>query len=670
MNIKIKREMNALDLLCVLKEIKPKVLNSYFNNAYHLAENFFLFKFRGEETLNLLFEAGKRIHLTKFDFEKPRMPSPLCTFIRKNFNRCRVVYVSQYDFDRVLTLKVATKKGDHSVMILELVGNGNLIVTDSSLVIRTALKRLKMRDRSILPGESYKFPPLRGFNPLEVQASAVLDFFKSFRGNVAQALTRALNLSGELAEEVCARANVDKSRKAKSLEISEVELILQEFSNIIDSIREGCLNPQIILDEDGNVVSVTPIDFKIYENFRAEYFETCNEALDEYFSRLAKYEEEELREKVRREVEGKFKAILEKQFERLSELESEALKYRGWADLIMSNLDLAQRAIDWVNGLVKSGASWGEVARHVSRIEDEFLAGVIDSFDPKGKVLYLRINGQVVPLSVQLSAAANASSFYDKAKGFLRRAERARAAIDEVRLKIESEVEQALKKAVVKPVKVIGVVRKRKWYENFRWFISSDGFLVVGGRDASQNEALVRKWMKPNDIFIHAEIHGGPAVIVKCEGKPVSEQTLREAAQLAVSYSRAWAVGLEAASAYWVYGSQVSKKPPSGEYLAKGAFMVYGKRNYLHDISLRIAVGVKFEEGVVQLLAGPPSAVSRFTSNFVVLAPGSLDRDVAAKKVKSLLLERCSEAAGEYLKKLSISDIASLMPKGGFRIIR
>jgi len=668
-NFKVKREMNALDLMCVAEELKPKLISSYFNNAYHLSENFFLFKFRGEETLNLVFEAGRRIHLTKFDFEKPRMPSPLCTFIRKNFNRMRVVELNQYDFDRVLIIKVNTKMDGHLLLILELVGNGNLIVADSSLRIRAALKRLRMRDRSLIPGELYAFPPLRGLNPLEAQKSAILESFKSFRGNVVQALTRLLNLSGELAEEVCARANIDRGRKAKLLSDDEVELILCEFLDMVNSIREGSLNPQIILDDDGSIVSVTPIDFKLYDGFKAEYFESFNEALDEYFSRLVKFEENELRAKVRREVEGKFKVILDRQLKRLSELESEALKFRVWADLIMRNLDLAQRAISLVNDLVRSGFSWGEVAERISEIEDEMLARAIIDFDPKSRMLYLKFGDEVLPLNVLKSAAANASAFYDEAKDLSRRAERARAAIEEVRLKIESEVEKALKKAVVKPVKVIGVVRKRKWYENFRWFISSDEFLVVGGRDASQNEALVRKWMKPDDIFIHADIHGGPAVIVKCEGKPVPNQTLMEAAQLAVSYSRAWTAGLEAASAYWVYGSQVSKRPPSGEYLARGAFMVYGKRNYLHDIPLRVAIGIKFEGDAAQLVAGPPSAIRKMASKFVVLAPGSISRDVAAKKVKHLLMDDCDEAVRACLKKLSISGIASFMPKGGFRIL-
>ena len=67
--------------------------------------------------------------------------------------------------------------------------------------------------------------------------------------------------------------------------------------------------------------------------------------------------------------------------------------------------------------------------------------------------------------------------------------------------------------------------------------------MIIGGRDADQNESLVRKLLEPNDIFVHADIHGASAVIVKCVGK-ISEKALREASVIAASFSKAWKQGL------------------------------------------------------------------------------------------------------------------------------
>jgi predicted ribosome quality control (RQC) complex YloA/Tae2 family protein len=41
------------------------------------------------------------------------------------------------------------------------------------------------------------------------------------------------------------------------------------------------------------------------------------------------------------------------------------------------------------------------------------------------------------------------------------------------------------------------VARKPHWFEKFRWFISSDGVVVVAGCDAQQNEQLVKRYMRP-----------------------------------------------------------------------------------------------------------------------------------------------------------------------------
>ena len=60
----------------------------------------------------------------------------------------------------------------------------------------------------------------------------------------------------------------------------------------------------------------------------------------------------------------------------------------------------------------------------------------------------------------------------------------------------------------------------REWYEKFRWFTSSDGFLVVAGKDTVSNEVLIKKYAKQEDVVFHAEISGAPFTVVKTEGKP------------------------------------------------------------------------------------------------------------------------------------------------------
>ena len=85
----------------------------------------------------------------------------------------------------------------------------------------------------------------------------------------------------------------------------------------------------------------------------------------------------------------------------------------------------------------------------------------------------------------------------------------------------------------LKPAEMIEALSKRKvemenkeWYEKFRWYISSDGFLVVAGKDTVSNEVLIKKYTIQEDVVFHAEITGSPFVVIKSEGRPISEQAL------------------------------------------------------------------------------------------------------------------------------------------------
>lgn len=668
--MKVKREMNALDLMCVVEELKAGFDDVYFVNVYQISPFHFIFKLRQRDSgsLNLIFEVGRRFHITNFDYEKPSLISSFCRFIRKNFNRARVVELSQYDFDRIIQLTVASRSMGELSLLLELVREGNLIIVDSSKRILSVLKPVRMRDRDLIPRTIYKYPPMRGLNPLTCSSSMLRDRLLEMKGGVVQALTRAMNLPGEVAEEICLRAGVEKSSDASGLALNEIELMLDVFHKMLSDVKNFNLTPQIVYRE-GKVLTVLPFDFGIYDDFEREHYDSFNNAVDIYFHKLSLLEEEELRSKFKLEVEAKFRAIIDKQLKHCGELSVKASKYRRWAKLLMENLALVQRAIDNVHSLNKMGFSWREIASGLDELMEGQVKVLCSSFNPKDKVLDVKLDDQVIPLDINLSAAANASRFFDRAKRLHRRAINAERAVEEIRLKIRDEVERYLRRRIVKPVKVIGVVRRKKWYENFRWFVSSHGFLVVGGRDASQNESLVRRRLDGDDVFVHAEIHGAPAVIIKSEGRSVPSETIWEAAQFAVSYSRAWAVGLEAAAAFWVHGDKVSKTPPSGEYLTRGAFMIYGKRNYLKNIPLRISIGVEFVDDHLRLIAGPPSAIRILARHHVSLAPGDIPRDEAAKRVKNILIDLANASFKDGLRRMSLSMFLELLPKGGFRFL-
>ncbi len=136
--------------------------------------------------------------------------------------------------------------------------------------------------------------------------------------------------------------------------------------------------------------------------------------------------------------------------------------------------------------------------------------------------------------------------------------------------------------------------RKVFWFEKFIWFISSENYLVIGGRNAQQNEALVKRYMDKNDLFMHSELHGAAVVIVKNpSGKPVPSLSLMEAATFEMCHSPCWESKV-LSQIYWVHAEQVSKTPPTGMFISTGSFIIRGKRNFITPQRLELGFTVMF----------------------------------------------------------------------------
>jgi hypothetical protein len=206
-------------------------------------------------------------------------------------------------------------------------------------------------------------------------------------------------------------------------------------------------------------------------------------------------------------------------------------------------------------------------------------------------------------LNVNKSVEQNAEVYFEKAKKYKKKIPGIKKIIDIYKAKLEKAEEhvESHKKIDREPK------QKKEWFEKFRWFISSDGFLVIGGRDATTNEIIIKKYTEKNDIVFHTELAGSPFVIIKNpDNLDIPELTLTESAQFCASFSKSWTGGRTTAEVYNITPEQVSKEAPSGmAALAKGSFMINGKRNF-HTAALNLAIC-----NVGRIMTGPVSAVKK-----------------------------------------------------------
>ena len=278
---------------------------------------------------------------------------------------------------------------------------------------------------------------------------------------------------------------------------------------------------------------------------------------------------------------------------------------------------------------------------------------IYESIDPLG-VLTLNIDGTTLNINPKLTIPENAENYYEKSKKAKRKTKGALIAIENTKKQLEE-----IKSKKDNAMEHISVPKKRvkknlKWYEKLRWFVSSDDVLVVGGRDANSNESVVKKYLEPNDIYLHADIHGATSTAIKLNGHKLNDNLLKESGEFAASFSSAWSKGFTSQDVFWVHPDQVSKTPEAGEFLAKGSFVIRGHRNYIRGARLKLAVGIVDYEGK-RIMAGPIEALEKHSQNFVVLKPGFTKKEAIAKKI----LHKINED-----NLITLDDIIRVLPSG------
>ncbi|MGE0793325.1 MAG: NFACT RNA binding domain-containing protein [Candidatus Woesearchaeota archaeon] len=273
-----------------------------------------------------------------------------------------------------------------------------------------------------------------------------------------------------------------------------------------------------------------------------------------------------------------------------------------------------------------------------------------------------------VQLDFNKTVDENASSYFEKAKKSRKKITGVKETINKF-TKV-NEVENA-KEIKVKEKFTKLVNSKKLWFEKFKWFISSDGYLIIAGRDATTNEIIIKKHTTSKDIVFHTDMAGSPFAVIKHDSSDVKlidenlkipkfdkipEQTLKETASFVALHAKAWKLGLTEVKVFYVTPEQVSKEANPGEFMAKGSFMIRGKTNYIH-YDFQYAVGLINN----QAICAPISAIQKYSKTFVELLQGNEKTSVVAKKIRQILKEK-------EQKDVSVDDLVKVLPAGGCEI--
>jgi len=678
----------------------------------------------GEGTTDLVIVRGKRVYFSQRDRPMPVQPSSFAMVLRKHLGNGRLVGVKQHGFDRILTLQIDTKAGELH-LVIELFRDGNIILLDPSGVIIQPLTHVTYASRTLKRGVIYEWPPEQ-VDPRNLDSATLATILDESDADLARTLASRLNLGGPYAHAVLAAAGIDSSLKAAKLDAAGRASLHSALAEMLDELATGSgafawytnaevmntgkdgvgptdsnggavIGNSVLSGEEAAAVAMAkfaeagPVRMATNDDALAAEFDSLSAAIDAWkgghdAAALHRREEEKLEEEGEDESANQDRLARRavQQETAIAKFLAKAKKTQAIATAIKDNWTHLDDLLQQVGEAVQvSGLE--EVSKLVKSIE------WIESLDPANRTMNAFLpdeNGNPgirVILHFEESVYQNSQRFFAAAKT---QKEKSAGAIEALN-RTEKERARDEKKAAKEKAagKVRGVKRsKRFWFERHRWALLSDGNLLVGGRDAKGNDAIVRKHLGSGDAYIHADLHGAPSCVLKrgeglsrvaeTEGeisengtpetinaipkltiiqtlKPAETETteetkveieidemtgigaalLVEAAQMAVCWSRAWASGGAAATAYHVRPSQVSKKTESGEALGRGAFVVRGKRMWHRDLPLEIGFGIAIINGVPLPITGPVLAIKSVCGRWAKIVPGQTKKETVANRI-------------------------------------
>jgi predicted ribosome quality control (RQC) complex YloA/Tae2 family protein len=654
-------ELSGIELRYLINEIRSRVISSssgyYVSSINAITKSSLFFRLHHPMQEDIMFVLSTRgIWITRLKFKPVEENNSLESIAQKELERAKLELIEQVGSERIISLRFRHPDGKVRIVVGEFFGDGNLIICNENMQIIAILNPIHVRHRTLSVGLRYVYPPARGVDVFNITIDQMLSLRDEAKNlDVLRWIGRNISMPKKFVEEVINRAGIQVDKHATQLSEDEVSKIYDTVRDVVKEVSTGGNNHEpivIVLNDKPQealpiITQEAAAAAKIMKKDNIKKVASYMDAVDEVLS-------SEIMDigRTSRTVElDRQIAVLEHDLEEQNKAKETVLqKAAAIRKLAGELMTFSYRGSDGIADVLAANSA---------------------SFVTEKGIKYIEVAGEQVKMQPSLAKAS--SMLFARAKEM----ERGNASIEEARAKILAQIEKLRSEtAAIHKRVIIKEQVSREWYERYRWFITTDGLLVIGGRDASSNSALIRKHLTEHDIVFHAEVHGSPFFIIKNAAAFAATQegtidsSLQQVAQATISFSRAWKDGLSSADAYWVMPEQIKKGAPTGQFLPKGSFVIEGKRNYLKGIELRLAIGIMQLNNRETLVCGPEEAIKKRSMFYAVLLQGGMDPMNAAKKVKSEFVKIANDNTKitESIKHMSLDEFVRALPTGQSRL--
>jgi len=632
------RKLTSFDIKFLTKDLNEKLKNARIQKIFSFTKDK---KKKHETEIHLLLHIPKqgthrltigsdRFFLTKKPVIHDENSSNFALYLRKYLKSKKIITLKQHNFDRVVIIEF-----ENNFLVCEIFGKGNILFLDKSEKILGLLTNKIWKQRILKRGEKYIYPP-KSKNIFDLELNEFETLLKRNSKKIIVFLSENLCLGSQYANIICNLANIEKTCICCKLEKTQLKSIFLQIRNLINSKE----HPFVVEMQDKNqnkvITDYYPVDVSFIEKKR--YCKNFIEATELYYVQEYKRLEETKQQTTKNKSIEKEKRILENQRKNKEKIEAKINKINSIINIIIQNYEKLEIILK-------------QIAEKNKADNDR---KIIENIDLKTKEVLFNINETKFKLSLNKTIEQNLFFYYDERRKNKEKLKR-----------LEIIQKHQLKKASIENLKILKQAKtnpeeKKQWYERFHWFFTANKLLAIGGKNAKQNEEVIKKYAKDNDLIFHCDIAGSPFVVLKSSvyKENIKKTDLDETAVFTAVYSRAWKIGVGAIDVYWVQKNQVTKKAPSGQYIGTGSFMIYGKKNIITAV-LEFAIGFVFDK----LIFGPVGAIQSQTNKYVVIEPGDICKEKLAKQIKQELGKKLNKAELQKFNQINVNLIQNNIPQ-------
>jgi predicted ribosome quality control (RQC) complex YloA/Tae2 family protein len=625
----------GIELRYLVDKISEQVQDYYISNIYGITKDSILFKLHHTEKSDLfMMISTSGVWLTTVKIDQME-PNRLLKRLRSDLLRLKLKKIEQIGAERIAYFTFEGF-GKEFILIGEFFGDGNILLCNKEMKILALQHSIEVRHRKLGVGLEYVQPPNKGLDVFNIIESD-FDELKTTELVSAKWFGRTLGLPKKYVEGVFDIVNIDPKKIGNLLTNDEIKKIFETTKKIVNDVVSGNHEAVIIRNEKSEILPLR------LGKIEGEMVSTNSfiEGLDTVFTE---------------NIVAKGKSIQSSRSDKkIKELQTQISEQQKAIETVKER---SKNITNVANSLFEM------VSKGILSIEDKSAQEILVIHNAKltseKGISLIVVEDEKIKINTKLSLQSIASVLFNEAK----KQSGAIKSIEDIKSKTEKKLENLQNKTELEQdIMLVTEIRKKNWYERYRWFYTSDGYLVIGGRDAASNSAVVRKHLVKNDKIFHADIFGSPFFIIKnAENAP--DTSMNEVAHATVCFSRAWREGLYGVSAYWVNPEQVKKSAPSGEFLPKGSFTIEGQRNFINSGNLKLSVGIIPQDDGHVLTCGPSETIKKNSICYAIIEPDGAEMVETAKKIRI----EFSKIHEEITKKINIDDFVRVMPAGKSQI--